>query len=218
MCCPTLWPVCREPPTRTTASVASITLVEWTPAGWHTQNCATQAAMAVAAEAEEEDAVVAAMEVPVVVIGDAVFSEGTPLNLVSTGKLRSRGIVFDGYRDLLVHAESGRVVAKIIWLNDIATFSLDSLPANGNDNAVLVAIEEVALASVDYAAMHRRLMHANANKPVIETCNLNVIKMDAKEAHAYKCHWCHLGKSTRVISHDKLPHVAQPFQKSSALI
>ncbi len=75
-----------------------------------------------------------------VVIGDAVFSEGTPLNLVSTGKLRSRGIVFDGYRDLLVHAESGRVVAKIIWLNDTATFSLDNLPANGNNNAVLLQL------------------------------------------------------------------------------
>lgn len=52
------------------------------------------------------------------VIHNVVFSRDTSLNLVSTGQLRRRGVVIDGYRDLLVVKETGQEIAQIQWHGD----------------------------------------------------------------------------------------------------
>ena len=109
------------------------------------------------------------------------------MNLVSARQLRRRGIVIDGFRDLLIHVESGQEVARIVWVGDVATVSLDSIPQDIGDDVVLVAIEYVAMPTIDYKTMHRRLMHVYADK-VIETCERNSITINKKEAHGYKCH------------------------------
>ena len=146
------------------------------------------------------------------IINNATFSAKTPMNLVSVGQLRNRGIIFDGYRDVLIHVNSGQVVARIIWVNNVATISLDELPRNCGDDVVLVAIEKVAMVAIDYVTMHRRLMHVNPEK-VIETCEKHGITIDKKEARDHKCHWCHLGKSTRVISREAMPRTDVPLQR-----
>ncbi|KAK4176136.1 hypothetical protein QBC36DRAFT_290795 [Triangularia setosa] len=44
----------------------------------------------------------------------AMLSRRTPLNLLSAGKLRRMGIIFDGYNNRLVHKEAGHEVANIV--------------------------------------------------------------------------------------------------------
>ena len=61
-------------------------------------------------------------------IYDTSYTDGSPLNLLSAGKLRRYGVIIDGYNDWLVVKATGEILAKVNWFGDVATLDLAFIP------------------------------------------------------------------------------------------
>lgn len=83
---------------------------------------------------------------------NAKFSPTTPCNLVSDGKLKKMGYIFDGFRNLITDL-SGEELCAINWVGDVTVFDAVDIPmSTPSFMAVLTA--------VDYSRLHERFMHA----------------------------------------------------------
>ena len=60
--------------------------------------------------------------------------------------------------------------------------------------------------------MHQHLIHVNIDK-VIKAYRDAGIKINEKKAREYHCRWCHLAKSTKVVSRDQIPRAQRPLAR-----
>ena len=136
-----------------------------------------------------------------------VFSKESPVNILSAGQLREDGIVIDGTKDQLVLRADGRQLGGIHWVKNVAILTIVRPEVDIEQS---VKINDLSMPAVDYKTMHKRLMHASVDK-VIKACRDAGITINETKARAYHCKWCHLAKSTKVISYDEIPRAQRPL-------
>ncbi|KAF4464965.1 Gag-Pol poly, partial [Fusarium albosuccineum] len=126
-------------------------------------------------------------------------------NMLSPGMLRRKGIVIDGYKDMLVMKETGEPVSEIFWKKDVAVlkhkkqdafYNFATLPLNKTTE------------KVEYGIMHRRLAHAGPER-VIRACHEAGIRIDTSSLKNFHCETCHLAKADSMINRTPMVEAKQ---------
>ena len=143
------------------------------------------------------------------------YCPGSIANLISMGKLKAQGIIFDGSDDSLKYKKSAKKLFEVSWINgaDVSVINLKPPILSGVALAAL-PVNGPKRQKVDFDLMHKRLMHAGPDR-VIKACKEAGINLDLDSLKNYHCEACYLGKSTPVISHTPTYKVTQLLQKIS---
>lgn len=132
-------------------------------------------------------------------VSDAIYSPNAPINLLSVGAMSRKGYNLN-LREKVVQAGIGDVQFPFELYRDVLILPA-ALPGNSGQ-------ESLAMASVDYEVMHRRLLHASSRvvKQVVASAGIHV---SGAEGH---CAECYIAKSTDVMSRRLEDPVMAPGQ------
>jgi hypothetical protein len=108
---------------------------------------------------------------------NALYSPSAPINMLSVGQLRDNGIVIDGYTDSLCYKSNRQELALLEWIYRVAFLQVVLRQLD-------IGIAPLAYAAINYAIMHRRLMHASPAR-VLMACKIAGIDINQKEAEGY---------------------------------
>ncbi|KAL6411722.1 integrase core domain protein [Ilyonectria robusta] len=117
-------------------------------------------------------------------------------NMLSPGVLKRRGIVIDGYNDILAVKKTKQKVCDIFWRHGIAVLCCEK-PTNPYNFAALP--KNMTSSRVEYGLMHRRLVHAGQTR-VLTACKKAGIDIDPATIQGYHCEACQLAKADAMIS------------------
>lgn len=117
-------------------------------------------------------------------------------NMLSPGVLKRRGIVIDGYNDILAVKKTKQKVCDIFWRHGIAVLRCEK-PINPYNFAALP--KNMTSSRVEYGLMHRRLVHAGQTR-VLTACKKAGIDIDPATIQGYHCEACQLAKADAMIS------------------
>jgi Pol polyprotein len=134
---------------------------------------------------------------------NALYSPSAPVNMLSVGQLRDNGIIIDGYTDSLSYKSNRQEIALLEWTHRVAFLRV--VPSQ-------LTTTPLAYTAIDYATMHRRLMHASAPRVLI-ACQKAGIDISRKEAENHHCEPCRLGKSTEIVSRRPPIPAMRPLQR-----
>ena len=132
----------------------------------------------------------------------AQYSPNAPCNLISEGRLREDGAIFDPWNDKLIIKTSGEELAKVHWKNNICIIPA-VIPSNQ-------PIQRVVLSSLNFQTMHKRLMHPS-KEVVLKACRDAGIQLASGDEN-FHCEACFLGKLTDIISREAPPELTGPGQ------
>ena len=100
-----------------------------------------------------------------IIFYDVVLIPSLLINLLSTGKLKRVGIVFDGINDRIVVKDYFTDMGKINWKFNVAILNVFN-KLEKKDNIVYLLINYLVLVVVDYGLIYRYLIYTSVDRVI----------------------------------------------------
>jgi hypothetical protein len=145
---------------------------------------------------------------------NTMYQPATPCNLLSAGQLERSGIVQDGFNKTVCFHNTKQILGYYTTVD--SAFVMTTTTASSIGSLPAFATQRVKRQpKVDYATMHRRLLHCSHDKLPAVAKDLGIIysQSDYKD---FDCDACHASKGKMKISRDKVVPVQFPLHEVHA--
>jgi hypothetical protein len=139
---------------------------------------------------------------------NTLYQPAAPCNLLSAGHLERNGVIPDGFNKTICFKDSKQILGYYTTIDSVFVMATNT------------ALQQPALASikhskVDYATMHRRLLHCSHDK-LIAVAKTMLISYSPKEYADFDCEACHAAKAKAQISRFTAPPAQFPLHEIQA--
>src|SRR5256886_9544800 len=140
-----------------------------------------------------------------------MYQPATPCNLISAGQLERNTVIQDGFNKTICFRDSKVVLGQYTTIDNVFVMAMPPM-------TVLPAFAtpfQKRQKKVDYATMHRRLLHCSHERLIAVSKELG-ITYSSNEYATFDCEACHASKEKMKVSREKLVPVQFPLHEIHA--
>ena len=147
---------------------------------------------------------------------NTMYQPATPCNLISAGQLERNAVVQDGFNKTVCFRDSKIVLGQYTTIDNV--FVMVMPPKTVSTQLYPPAFAAPLLKrqqKVDYATMHRRLLHCSHERLIAVAKELGITYSPDEYAN-FDCEACHASKEKMKVSREKLIPVQFPLHEVHA--